>query len=148
MRGYTFAQMGVRDHKVLFEAASVAATDSLVGTWRLQVIDTSDHPTDLARVSFERMPDGRLAARCEAAVADDALLIPPFVLDHFTRPDAAAFESELRKVDAELVLGTWTTTLTGAYAQLLLTGARGLFHVAREKGRGRRFTMHYLLSRS
>jgi hypothetical protein len=147
MRGFTFAQMGVRDHKEMFQTASAPSVDALTGTWRLQVIDTSDHPADLARVSFERTADGRSASTSGADTTGQSMLVPPFVLDHFTGRDAAALASELRSIDDRLILGKWTTPIKGAYAQLLLTGSRGLFHVEREKGRGRRFTMYYLLTR-
>ena len=63
MRKYTFAQMGLEDHKALFRMAAIPTADSLVGTWRLGVVDTSNHAVEVAKVSFEREPDGRLESR-------------------------------------------------------------------------------------
>lgn len=146
MRGYAFAQMGGTDHKAMFASASNTAADTLGGAWRLKGIDTSDHPCELGRVSFERSPDGQLSCRSEAS-GEQSMLVPPFVLEHFAAADASVFTHELRTIDDRLVLGKWTRSLKGAYAQLLLSGSRGLFHAEREKGQSRRFTMYYLLSR-
>ncbi len=146
MRGYPFAQMGVTDHRTMSAAGSSATVSLLAGTWRLRAIDTSDHASDLAELSFDRSSDGGLVSRCEAAAVGHAMLAPPFVFDHFTSGHAAALLGELRTVDDRLVLGTWTTPLSGTYARLLITGSRGLFH-ASGKGRGGQFTMYYALSR-
>ncbi len=59
----------------------------------------------------------------------------------------ATLASELCAVDDRLVIGTWTTGIKGDYAKLLLSGTPGLFHVARDKGAPRRFSLYYLLSR-
>jgi hypothetical protein len=147
MRGYTFAQMGVTDHKVLSDAASSPKPDALGGSWRLKAIDTSDHLSDLADVAFDRTAEGHLTSRCVANADGQSMLVPQFVIDRFGSPDAASLLGELRSIDDRLILGTWTTPITGTYAQLLLAGSRGLFHASREKGRGRQFTMHYALTR-
>lgn len=146
MRGYPFAQMGLTDHKILTGTGARPTADLLAGTWRLQVIDTSDHASDLADVSMERSADGRLTSRSVAG-ASASMLVPQFVIDRFTSNDAETLLGELRVVDDRLVLGTWTTSIAGTYAKLLLTGSRGLFHPSRVKGRGRQFTMHYMLTR-
>jgi len=145
MRGYPFEQMGVTDHRILSESGGTPEAAALLGAWRLQAIDTSDHASDLAVVSFEQAADGRLASRCAAGAADPSMLVPQFVIDRFTSSDAVTLLGELKKVDDRLVLGTWTTSIAGTYAKMLLTGSRGLFHASREKGR-RQFTMHYMLT--
>jgi hypothetical protein len=147
MRGYSFAQMGLRDHHLMFEPAPMPVPGFLAGQWRLQVIDTSDHASDLGRMSIDRRADGHLACRCEASAGDDLMPVPQFVLDHFTSGDVMALEGELRRIDDRLVLGRWTTPLSGVYAKLLLSGQRGIFHREQGKAGGRLFTMHYLLTR-
>jgi hypothetical protein len=147
MRRYTFAQMGVEDHKLLFREATTPTGDSLAGTWRLAVIDTSNHAAAVARVSFDRKPDGRLESGCEAGVGSRSPLVPTFVFDHFRTQDFTGVESELRAIDDRMVLGKWTTDIKGPYAKFLLVGTQGLFHAERELG-GRRFTLYYMLTRA
>ena len=127
--------------------ATIPTGDSLAGTWRVAVIDTSNHAASVARVSFDRKPDGRLESRCEAEVDGGSPLVPTFFFDHFRSQDFT-FESELRTIDDQMVLGRWTTDIRGPYAQLLLAGTQGLFHAEREKGSGRRFTLYYMLTRA
>lgn len=148
MRRYTFAQMGVEDHRLLFRTAAIPTGESLAGTWRVAVIDTSNHAAGVAEVSFDRKPDGRLESRCEAGVISQSPLVPTFVFDHFRSQDFTGFERELRTIDDQMVIGKWTTDIRGPYAQLLVVGSQGLFHVEREKGSGRRFTLYYMLTRA
>jgi hypothetical protein len=140
MRGYTFAQLGVRDHRLLFRDGKASSGSALRGTWRVDAITTANLPIPIATLSVEKE-----GTRCEP-LPDPATPIPPFILDHFR---AEGLESELRVVDDRLAVGKWTTDLRGSYAKLLLVGSPGLFHAGRDQGKGRRrFTMHYSLSRS
>jgi hypothetical protein len=148
MRRYTFAQMGVEDHKSLFREAANPTADSLAGAWRLAVIDTSNHAAPVAQLSFAPKPDGRLESRCEAEVGRGSPLVPEFVFDHFRSQDFGRSESELRTIDDQMVIGRWTTDIRGPYAKLLLVGTQGLFHAEREPGSGRRFTLYYMLTRA
>jgi hypothetical protein len=148
MRRYTFAQMGVEDHKTLFSTSPIATPDSLAGAWHLSVIDTSNHAVGVAQVSFDRNPDGRLQSRCEAAVGSQSPLVPPFVFDHFRTEEFTGVESELRTIDDQMVIGRWTTDIRGPYAKLLLVGTQGLFHAESEKGSRGRFTLYYMLTRA
>ena len=79
MRRYTLAQMGVRDHTALFQTGASPASDVLEGSWRMEVIDHSNHGVPVATLSFAAKSDGRLESRCES-VADRTVLAPPFVL--------------------------------------------------------------------
>jgi hypothetical protein len=76
------------------------------------------------------------------------VVLPPFVVEHFTREDAGSLASDLRLLDEQTVLGRWTTGIRGPYARLLVSGSLGVFHTERTKGIGRRFTMHYFLSKA
>jgi hypothetical protein len=146
-RRYGLTHMGVQDHTVLWDAAAAPSTDALEGTWRLHAIATSNLPLTVADVSLERTADGRLESRCTPRT-DTPVLVPAFVVEHFTREDASSLAAELRLVDLHTVLGRWTTDIRGPYARLLIGGSLGVFHAERTKGLGRRFTMHYFLSRT
>jgi hypothetical protein len=148
MRRYTFAEMGVKDHEVLFGTAAIPAADSLAGSWDLAAIDTSNHAVNVARVSFDRSPDGRLESRCEAGIATRAPLVPTFVYDHFRSQDVTGFESELKTIDDRMIIGKWTTEIRGPYAKLLRVGTQGLFYPEQEKASNRRFTLYYMLTRT
>jgi hypothetical protein len=139
--------MGLRDHHLMFEPAPMPVPGVLEGQWRLQVIDTSDHASELGRMSVEPRGDGHLACQFDVTAGDDLMPVPQFVLDHFTSVDVMVLESELRRIDDRLVLGRWTTPLSGVYAKLLLSGQRGIFHRDQGKAGGRLFTMYYLLTR-
>jgi hypothetical protein len=145
-RRYGFAYLGVRDHGVLSAAAAPPATESLEGTWRVDAIATSNLPLPVADVTFARTTDGRLESRCTAR-AGTPVVVPPIVVEHFTRPDASGLVADLRRVDDRMILGTWTTALKGAYARLLLGGSLGLFQVEKRKGLGRTFKLYYALVR-
>jgi hypothetical protein len=143
MRGYTFAQLGVKDHRLLFRDGKAPSGSALRGTWRVDAITTANLPIPIATLSVEAE-----RTRCEP-VPDPATPVPPFILDHFRAEDRKSLESELRIVDDRLVIGKWTTDLRGSLPKLLLVGSPGLFHAGRETGKARRrFTMYYSLTRS
>jgi hypothetical protein len=145
-RRYGFAYLGVRDHGILAAAGAQPTPEALEGTWRMDAIATSNLPLPVADVTFARTSDGRLESRCTAR-AGTPVVVPPVLVEHFTRADASSLTAELRRVDDRMMLGTWTTPLRGAYARLLLGGSLGLFHVERKKGLGRTFRSYYALAR-
>ena len=143
MRRYGFAQLGVRDHQELVRLGSRPAADALVGEWRLDAITTSDHATPVATVSVSRDAAGKAHVSCEP-VATPAVLVPSFVVDHFTADRLAPLERELRRLDAGTMVGTWHAELSPLYARFV-SASPGLFHRDRERG-SRRYTLRYLLT--
>ena len=143
MRRYAFEQLGQRDHQHLFQRGARMAPGELKGTWRLSVVTTADHATAIGDVVFARSRDGKTSARCEA-VSRPEVLLPSFVLDHFSASDAAALEKELRRVDATTIVGRWSPDVGPLYAKFL-TAAPGLFHREMERGT-RRHILRYTLS--
>lgn len=145
MRRYSFAQLGERDHQQLYRKGTRPARESLVGDWHLDVVTTSNHATRVATLSFAESTTGKLAARFEAA-SQPAVLIPSFVVGHFEVADASKIERELRAVDANTLVGTWTAEISPLYARFV-SAFPGLFHRDGEKG-SRRYTMRYVLTRT
>jgi hypothetical protein len=148
MRRFAFAQMGTVDHAHLFSGGSPPTEDDMIGTWRLDAIATSNQPTSVARVQFHRTGDGRLRSVADTSGSDSRLLMPAFVSEHFEGEAFKKLQREIRKVDRTYMVGTWTTSITGPYAKMLLAGSSGLFHVKKAKGRPSQFRFHYILTRA
>ena len=143
MRRYSFAQLGVRDHQQLFlkgdrvEAGRAERHVAPLGHLHLQSRDAD------RRVTFARGADGKTAVRCEAASKPE-ITIPSLVLDHFTASDAAGLERELRRVDAQTIVGRWAADIGPLYARFI-SASPGLFHRETERGK-RRHILKYILS--
>jgi hypothetical protein len=145
MRRYSFAQLGVRDHQQLSRKGVRATKQALTGTWRMDAIATSNHAIRIGDLSFVANTNGKLAVQLEPVTTPD-VMIPSFVVEHFTADDASTFERELRAIDGQTMVGTWTAEISGLYARFV--GAfPGLFHRDPEKGR-RRYRLHYMLTRA
>lgn len=144
MRRYSFAQLGVRDHRQLFLKGDRLKPGDLDGTWRLSGITTANHATPIADLTVTRVADGSATVRC-LAVSKPEVAIPSIVLDHFSDDDAAAIEREMRTVDAETIVGRWAADINPLYARFI-SASPGLFR--RESVRGkRRYLLRFVLSR-
>jgi hypothetical protein len=144
-RRFTFAQMGTLDHERLFEGGRAPAEDDLAGTWRLDVIATSNHATTIGSLRVSRNRAGALQAAFTASPNPDHV-IPDFVSEHFTGDRYPTLKKECRLVDPTCIVGRWTTDIRGPFAKLLFSGSLGLFHGDEAKS-ARRFMMHYVLRR-
>ena len=144
MRRYSFAQMGERDHEVLAGQGAPAAKAALAGAWKMDAITTSNHAMPVATLSFAEKA-GKLAALCVPASAP-AVIVPSFVIEHFTTDDASTIVSEIRSIDPKTMVGTWTAGIGALYARFFSTFP-GLFHRDGEKGSDR-YTMRYVLTRA
>jgi hypothetical protein len=143
MRRYSFAQLGVRDHQQLFLKGDRVAPAELKGTWRLSGITTANHATPIGDVTFARGADGKTTVRCEETSKPE-VAIPSLVLDHFTASDASGLERELRRVDAQTIVGRWAADIGPLYARFV-SASPGLFHRETERGK-RRHILKYVLS--
>jgi hypothetical protein len=72
--------------------------------------------------------------------------VPSFVVEHFNAGDASKIERELRRVDEQTIVGTWTADISPLYARFV-SAFPGLFHRDGDK-RSRRYTMRYVLTRA
>jgi hypothetical protein len=77
-------------------------------------------------------------------VDDPEVLVPAFVVEHFTAGDSTALERELRWIDEQTMVGTWQPEIGLLYARFL-TATPGLFRRV-DKAR-KRYTMRYMLTR-
>ena len=143
MRRYAFTQLGVRDHQQLARKGVTPSADALAGRWRLDAVTTSDHPSEVARLTFTSGVDGKLILQCEP-IPEPEVLVPSFLVDHFTGA-AGRVVRELRRVDASTMVGTWHAELSPLYARFV-SASPGLFHRDRERG-SRNYTLRYLLTR-
>jgi hypothetical protein len=147
MRRFSFAQMGMADHAVLFSGGSMVAEEDLQGSWRLDAVANSNQLTALGRLEIARGDDRRLRGVWDATTANHDVVVPRFVAEHFQGDDLPPLLSEMRKVDRTYIVGKWTTPLRGPYARLQAAGSPGLFHVEKRTRGGRQFTLHYVLTR-
>jgi len=145
MRRYSFAELGERDHEQLVRKGTRPAQGALVGRWRVDVITTSNHATPVAHLSFVGRPGGKVGTRCEP-VDHPEVLVPAFVIEHFSADDSATLLRELRWIDDRTMVGTWTAQIGSLYARFVAT-TPGLFRRSGAKTSGR-YTMRYMLTRT
>jgi hypothetical protein len=145
MRRYSFPQLGVRDHQQLVKKGARPPKESLAGMWRIDVVTTSNHATPVANLSFVRKTGGKTGLQCEP-VANPAVLVPSFVVEHFNADDSARLERELRRIDDRTMVGTWNAEIGALYARFV-GAVPGLFHRDAERGSGR-YTLRYMLTRT
>ena len=142
MRRYSFAELGERDHEQLMRRGKRPAKGALKGRWRVDAIATSNHPTPIAHVTFAEKR-GKIGVRSEAVDNPD-VLVPTFVVEHFTGDDSAALERELRWIDDGTMIGTWQKEIAPLSARFF-AATPGLF---RRVGKTRkRYAMRYVLTR-
>ncbi len=146
-RVYGFDQMTVEDHRQLWEQASAPAKEELHGVWRMDAISNANHAGSLAYLKFDLKPDGRLEARYQLLGLLEGLVTPSFVANHFQLHDFTPFHDEIRKLDADLMIGKYVMTLPPGAAALIPAASLGLLHTE-EAGGAKRFGFYYLLSRA
>jgi hypothetical protein len=120
----------------------------MIGSWKLDAIATSNQPTAVARVTFDRTAEGRLRSASDSTASDHNLVLPKFVSEHFEGESFGSLQNEIRKIDSTFMVGRWTTAISGPFAKMLLAGSPGLFHVRKGRDRPKRFDFYYLLTRS
>ena len=145
MRRYSFAELGERDHELLGRKGKRPAKDFLKGVWRVDVVTTSDHATPIAHLSFVQKTGGKIGVQCDP-VDEPEVLVPAFVIDHFTADDSAPLERELRRIDDVTMVGTWNPKIGPLYARFV-SATPGLFRRDADKASGR-YTMRYVLTRT
>lgn len=145
IRRYGFAQAGLDDHDDLMQQAAAPARTLLPGTWRMDIVHGMQSQ-GVARLIVSGNPRGRLASRLEVTEAGRGL-IPPVVVEHFTSGDFRPAAKVARRVDDNLLVGTWITDLEGPFARLVLAGSVRVFRPERTARGKRRFALRYLLWR-
>jgi hypothetical protein len=144
MRGYSFAELGERDHEQLVRKGKRPSKDALTGVWKLDVVNTSNHATPVARISFVAKSGGKVGTQCEP-VDHPEVMVPAFVIEHFSADDSTKLERELRQIDDQTMVGTWHPEISGLYAKFV-SATPGLFRRDADKA-SNRYTMRYMLTR-
>ena len=73
------------------------------------------------------------------------VLVPGFVVEHFSSDDSAGLERELGRIDEQTMVGTWRPEISSLYARFVVA-TPGLFRRDDAKAGARR-TMRYMLTR-
>ncbi len=142
-RKYGFAQLTVDDHAALFADASVPTPQELSGVWRMDVVSNNNHLGSAAWLQFDSKPDGRVEARYQLMGLMEGLVIPSFVQNHFQLNDFTSFHDEIRKLDADTLIGKYVTELPAGLASL--PGGSSLGVLQQD---GNRVGFYYMLTRS
>jgi hypothetical protein len=145
MRRYSFAELGERDHEHLMRKGKRPAKDALKGRWRIDVVTTSNHATPIAHLSFVQKTGGKVGIQCEP-VDHPVVLVPAFVIEHFSADDSTALARELRWIDDQTMVGTWKPEISSLYARFV-AATPGLFRRVADKTSGRH-TMRHMLTRT
>ncbi|BCS30852.1 hypothetical protein TBR22_A00520 [Luteitalea sp. TBR-22] len=145
LRRYGFGQAGVDDHEALVRRATAVSRRHLLGRWRMDLVH-GRQSVGVAHLTCSSSTRGPVESRLEPTDAGRGVL-PPALVDHLTGPDLVAAAPELRRLDDDLLLGTWVTDLTGPYARLVLGGSLPLFRPTKDARGRRRFALHYMLTR-
>jgi len=147
-RSYGFAQMSVDDHRELWDGAGVPAKADLDGVWRMDAISNANEAGGMAYLRFSLKPDGRLESRYQLMGLVEGLVTPRFTANHFQLHDFTPFHDEIRKLDADTMIGKYVTGLPAGAAALFPATSLGLLHVEEAADGGKRAGIYYLLTRT
>ena len=130
---------------IAVDGSKVYFTDTGKGVWRIDVVATSNHATPVGHLSFVQKTGGKVAVQSQPVDQPD-VMVPAFVLEHFSADDTGKLERELRRIDDQTMVGTWNAEIGPLYARFL-AATPGLFRRDADKGSGR-YTMRYMLTRT
>jgi cholesterol oxidase len=147
-RVYRFSDMTVDDHRALYAGGSVPTREQLHGVWRMDVISNANHLARAAYLKFDLKPDGRLESRYQLLGLMEGLVMPTFLATHFELQDFTRFRDEIRMIDSDYMVGSWTADLPAGLGAALPSASLGVLHVEEREDGGRRFGFHYTLSRA
>ncbi len=134
-RKYSLEHMTVDDHQQLFAAGAVPTPAELAGVWKMDVISNNNQLASVAFLKFDPKPDGRLEARYALMGLMEGLVVPSFAADHFQLNDFTTFHDEIRKADANLLVGKYVTEMPPGLPPILGGSSLGVFHSEPEAGK-------------
>ncbi len=151
-RAYGFHNMKVDDHRALWNSTTVTVPtkEQVAGVWRMDVISNANQAGGIARLTFDLKPDGRLESRYQLAGLIEGLVLPSFTANHFKLTDFTGFQDEIRRIDADTMIGKWVAELPPEAAALPAFGSLGILHqeAPATGDRRPRFGFYYLLART
>ena len=144
VREYTFDEMTVDDHRELYDRAAVPSDPkTLEGTWNMTVVANSNHREDVAQLSFDAKPDGKIQAHyvlMRTIQGESRTELGP---DELRMDDFTPLHDEIRAIDANYMLGKWITDQRAPFGPF----SAGLLQ-AEPAGAGQsRFGFYYTLRR-
>jgi len=127
-RRYGFSELTVDDHEMVYSEGTAPSKEELNGAWRMDILSNNNHLAAAAHLSFALKPDGRLESRYHLLGLMEGLVIPRFAQDHFQLLDFTPFHDEIRKVDANLMVGRYVTAAPPEFAALPGGNSLGILH--------------------
>lgn len=144
-REYTFAQMTVDDHQMLWDQAAVPSKEEMSGVWEMSLISNNNHLGAAAYLAFDNKPDGRLEARYQLMGLMEGLVMPAELAEHFQLTDFTPFRDEIRKLEDNLMIGKYVVELPGGAVSIPGGNSLGVLHAEPETGK---FGFYYVLNRT
>jgi hypothetical protein len=145
VREYSFDEMTVDDHRVLYQGVAISPdSDLLKGTWNMSVIANSNHRSDVARLTFDVKPDGKLEGRyllMSTIQGESRLEMTP---DQLQMTDFTPLHDEIRALDSNYMLGKWITSERVPFGPFSV----GLLQLEPADGGQSRFGFYYTLKRT
>jgi hypothetical protein len=145
VREYSFDDMTVDDHRALYDGVAVAPDPaSLTGDWNMTVVANSNHRSDVARLTFDLNPDGKLEGRyllLRSIQGESHVELTPEQLE---LTDFTPLHDEIRALDGNYMLGKWITTQKVPFGPFSL----GLLQAESAEDGKSRFGFYYTLRRA
>jgi hypothetical protein len=145
VREYSFDEMTVEDHRALYDGLAIAPDPAfLKGTWNMSVIANSNHRCDVARLTFDVKPGGKLEGRyllMSTIQGESHLEMTP---DQLNLTDFTPLHDEIRALDSNYMLGKWITTERVPFGPF----AVGLLQSEPAAGGQSRYGFYYTLKRA
>jgi cholesterol oxidase len=146
-RVYRLTDLTAADHQALYQRSPAPSKEQLAGLWEMRAVANSNDTGPIGYLQFDVKPDGRIEARYQFLGLLEGLAQPVLGQDHFQVDDFTPFHDEIRRVNADFMVGKYTTTAPPGLANLFGPDSLGLFHVETGGGRTPQFTFYYTLFR-
>ncbi len=147
-RVYSFDDMTVADHDLLYQRSPAPTAQQLNGLWEMRAVANATDTGVVAYLKFDLKPGGRLEARYRFLGLIEGLVEPVLGQDHFQLNDFTPFHDEIRSVDTNFMVGRYTTASPPGLSELFGSSSLGLFRLEKSSGGTDQFSFLYTLTRS
>jgi hypothetical protein len=111
VREYYFDEMTVEDHREIYEHLAVTPDPlSLEGSWLMSAVSNSNHRGDVAKLAFDRKPDGKIEGRYLFFHAVRGQMETSLGEEELKLIDFTPFHDQVKAVDANYMIGKWITS--------------------------------------
>ena len=118
-RAHGFDRITADEHRMLYADGAVPTAEELHGVWRMDVISNNNQLGAAAHLAFDKKPDGRLESRYQNFGLFEGMVMPSFTRTHFQLNDFTPFRDEIRRIDADLMVGKWVAPMPPGMGPLL-----------------------------